>query len=178
MLLPVLAALLSQARAAGPASGEEPAAALVRVLRIEPIFVASIRYNLLNNEQAAKLPESVRDCLAGVDLSFAHDMYVEVVTQVMTPAEIATAIEYYQSHAGYMNLMISLRKHRDVMQGNPLIAEADAAGEASEEDLRQMKAFAASPLGGKIGQIHTEQRKEQLAGIVAQKMAAQCLPQP
>jgi len=164
-----------QPAGAQPAGG---AADLVSAMRVQAIFEGATRHAYLHDERAQTLPAAVRDCLAKIDLSFAHGMYVQVVEEVLTPTEIAEAIRYFQSRAGYLDVMLAVRKHRASLEAPDLIREADAAGEPTAEESRLMESFERSPLAEKIGQIHTEARKERLSDIAAEKMLVQCRPQP
>jgi hypothetical protein len=162
---------------ADPGDSDRPALALVGALQADQLTVAGVRYALIH-DTGAVLPKSVRDCLAGMDYSFTRDAYVEIVQKVMTPQEIGEALSFYQSHAGHMMMMDALRQMRDRLEGYPGLAEADAAGEPSDEDRRQMKAFDQSPVARKIGQIQSGPEADKVVDQLVQKMAEQCLKQP
>ncbi len=93
----------------------------------------------------------------------------------MTPEEISVAVTYYRSRAGHLNMMLSLRQNRDQLAGYPGLAEADAAGDPTEEEFAQMVAFAKSAAGQKIGQIHSGPDSENLVQTLAEAMMEQCM---
>lgn len=177
-LLLVLLALVQTAASAEPPSVDVQAAALVDLMQADKLTVAGVRYALTHGDSQNVLPQSVRDCLAGMDYAFARDLYVQVVKKVMTPEEIAAAVAYYRSRAGHMNMMLSLRGNRDRLEGYPGMAQADAAGEATEAEMRQMVDFAKSPAGQKIGQIHSGPESDSLVETLVEAMMAQCVKPP
>ena len=177
-LLLVLLGLAQTAVFAEPASVDEQAAALVDLLQADKLTVAGVRYALTHGDSQHVLPQPVRDCLAGMDYSFVRDQYVQVVRKVMSPEEIAAAVGYYRSRAGHMNMMLSLRGSREQLEGYPGLAEADAAGEATEEEMRQMVDFAKSPAGQKIGQIHSGPESDSVVDRLVEAMMAQCVKPP
>jgi len=173
-----LVGLANSAAFAEPPAVDDQAAALVDLLQADKLTVAGVRYALTHGDSREILPQSVRDCLAGMDYSFARDQYVQLVSKVMTPEEVSVAVAYYRSRAGHLNMMLSLRQNRDQLEGYPGLAEADAAGDPTKEEIAQMVAFAKSPVGQKIGQIHSGPDSESLVQTLAEAMMAQCLKQP
>lgn len=163
---------------AEPPPVHDQAATLIDLLQADKLTVAGVRYALTQGDSREVLPQSVRDCLTGMDYSFARDQYVQLVRKVMTPEEISVAVSYYRSRAGHLNMMLSLRENRDQLEGYPGLAEADAAGKPTEEEFAQMVAFAKSPVGQKIGQIHSGPDSESLVQTLAEAMMAQCLKSP
>jgi hypothetical protein len=59
-----------------------------------------------------------------------------------------------------------------------LLEEADAAGEPSEEEMRQVEEYLRSPLAGKFRQIDIKARGERLPDAGTPKLMAQCSKQP
>ena len=167
--------LAQPAAFAEPPSVDDQAAALIDLLQADKLTVAGVRYALTHGDSREVLPQSVRDCLTGMDYSFARDQYVQLAKKVMSPEEISVAVSYYRSRAGHLNMMLSLRKNRDQLEGYPGLVEADAAGDPTKEEIAQMVAFAKSPVGQKIGQIHSGPDSESLVQTLAEAMMAQCL---
>jgi hypothetical protein len=170
--------LTQPAAFAEPPAVDDQAAALVDLLQADKLTVAGVSYALTQGDNRDVLPQSVRDCLAGMDYSFARDLYVQLARKVMSPEEISAAVSYYRSRAGHLNLMLSLRQNREQLQGYPGLAEADAAGNPTEEEIAQMVAFGKSAAGQKIGQIHSGPESENLVQTLAEAMMGQCLKQP
>jgi len=177
-LLVALATLATPIWAADGKTGDDPTAALVRAMRVETLIAAGMKYGLTHGEKASQLPQEVKDCLQQADLSFLHGMYVQEINAALTPEEIAAALAYYQSRAGYLDTMGMIRQQRSRLEGNPLLAEADAAGEPNEAESRRMKEFAGSTASRKIGQIHTEEFKQRLSQTSLEKLRAQCIKPP
>jgi len=179
-LIPILILLgLAQTAAfAETPSADGQAAALIDLMQADRLTVAGVRYALTHGDSQRVLPQSVRDCLAGMDYSFVRTQYVQVARKVMTAEEITAAVAYYRSPAGHLNMMLSLRGSRDRLEGYPGLAEADAAGEPTEEEVRQMMAFANSPAGQKIGQIHSGPESDSVVERLVEAMMAQCVKPP
>ena len=170
--------LCATAWPAEPIPAEEEARALVNAMQADKLVIAGINFALNTPENREKLPQSVRDCVAGLDYSFARELYVQVVQDALTPAEISGALDYYRSRAGHMNMMVALRENREQLANYPGLAEAEAAGDPTKEEWQQIVAFAQSPLGQKIGQIHSDPRVEKLSDAIAERMMAECFPKP
>lgn len=151
--------------------------ALVKALRVEAIVEGTNRHRFLRDPRMQSLPESVRNCAAAADMSFFNDIYADVVREVLTPDEITEALRYYQSRAGYLNIMLSIRQGRANLEAPELLREADAAGEPSEQELRQIEAYVRSPLARKFRQIDLKARGERLPEIATPKLMKQCANQ-
>jgi len=176
-LLPAVLLLLNgSVRSDEPSRVDAQVQALVRLLRVEPIVEGTVRYNFLHNPRMQSLPESVRTCAANADLSFFNDIYAGVVKETLTPAEIAAAVRYFRSHAGYIGIMLSIRQGRANLDAPELLREVDAAGEPSAEELRKIGEYVRSPLAGKFRQIDLKARGELLPSIGTPKLMAQCAP--
>lgn len=163
--------------AAEPATVDANALALVRALQADQLTAAGIRY-ALTKDAANPLPKPIRDCLAAMDYSFAQSMYVDVVRNIMSPQELSDAAAFYQSRAGYMSIMVSLRGAREQLQDYPAMAEAEAAGEPTPDELRQIEAFEQSPLAQKLEGIHTGPEADKVMQAIVQKMWEQCVKAP
>ena len=182
VLLGLMASVHAAEPAAAPASGDPAsvdanALALVRALQADQLTAAGIRYALAK-DASNPLPKPIRDCLTAMDFSFAQGMYVDVVKKIMSPPELRDAAAFYQSRAGYMSIMVSLRGAREQLQDYPAMAEAEAAGEPTREEVRQIEAFEQSPLAKKLEQIHTGPEADKVMQAIVQRMWEQCVKQP
>jgi hypothetical protein len=179
-LIPLLLLFAMDAFAGPPeqSTADVQALELARALRLESIFEAIVRNTFLNDYSYQQLPEAARACLASLDLSNVNELYANVIRQVLTPAEIAAELRYYQSRAGYMNTMMTARMYRKQIGGSRLLEEADAAGEPNDVEARQMKEFARSPLAKRIDDVHAEAGRQRVTDIALHKMTSQCLKRP
>ena len=173
----IFAALLAGAAAAEPPVPGELSRHLTELMQADKLIVATVRNALTAEQYRDKLTAAQRDCLSSVDLGFARDLYAQLLEDTLTPDELQAALRYYQTPAGHMNMMMALRKHRAELGNYPGMAEAEAAGEPTAEDMRAIMAFAQTDIGRKMSQMHTTPAGQKLVNSLATGMLKQCRPQ-
>src|SRR4029079_11082936 len=78
----------------------DPKVALVRAMRSDEIAVSGAKRAFLSGAVAEKYPRTDAKCVKRVAFADFTGGFSEVVGQVLNPAEIETALKFYQSDAG------------------------------------------------------------------------------
>jgi hypothetical protein len=143
--------MLSLAATVGAAPAETPSGAetLVRAMRSDELAVSAAKRAFASGAVEGYADAST-GCLKRVDYKDFTARFSRVIDQVLTPAEIETALTFYQSTAGVKYVEGTFRRLRASLGEDSWLPKIAGTEDISPEERDAISAFASSDLGRKI----------------------------
>lgn len=141
-----LASVAAASMAAGPKSTE-----LVRAMRTDEIAVANAKLAFLGGNLAEQFGKTSNGCIKRVSYTEFTGGWASVVDGFLQPAEIDTALAFYQSAAGTKYVEGMVRRMRERQGKDSQLPEVPSKEEISQAELAKISDFSSSVLGRKLG---------------------------
>ncbi|MEJ0086266.1 MAG: hypothetical protein WDO72_11315 [Pseudomonadota bacterium] len=143
------ALLIAMPLTALPDTAASPAETLVRAMRSDELAVSAAKRAFASGAVEGYADASA-SCLKRVDYKSFTARFSRVVDQVLTPAEIETALTFYQSSAGVKYVEGTFRRLRASLGEDSGLPKIAGVEDISPEERDAISAFASSDLGRKI----------------------------
>lgn len=172
----VVLGLGAAVHAADAPASTDPKVALVRAMRSDEIALGGAKRAFLTGAVEQKYPGADKKCVKRYEYSEFTQGFAGVVGQVLNPAEISTALKFYQSDAGVKYVEGTLRRLNKRYGGDSGVPEIKGKEEISPQQLAEISDFTRSDLGHKItGKEMTESPAAlKMGSEMLERIAAKC----
>jgi hypothetical protein len=144
-----LMSFLAAGANAASTEGATPAETLVRAMRSDELAVSAAKRAFIGGAVEGYSDTSAA-CIKKVDYKNFTTRFSRVVEQVLKPAEIDTALAFYQSTAGVKYVEGTFRRLRASLGDDSGLPKIAGTEDISPEERDAISAFASSDLGRKI----------------------------
>ena len=154
----------------------DPKSALVRAMRTDEIALSGAKRAFLSGAMAEKFPAIDKKCVKRFGFAEFTGGFSQAVGQVLNPAEIDTALKFYQSDAGVKYVEGTLRRLQARYGEDSGIPKISGKEDISPQQMAQIAEFTRSDLGHKVmGKQLSESPASLLAGReMVEKIGAAC----
>jgi hypothetical protein len=137
------------AATAAPAVALSRSETLVRAMRSDELAVSGAKRAFANGA-VKNYGEASQGCLKRIDYKDFTSKFSRVIEQVLSPAEIETALTFYQSSAGVKYVEGTIRRLRASFGDDSGLPKIAGVEDISQPERDAISAFASSDLGRKI----------------------------
>jgi hypothetical protein len=127
------------------------AVALVRAMRTDEIAVANAKLALLGGNLAERFGKTSNGCIKRVSYTEYTAGWARVVDAFLKPAEVDTALAFYQSVPGVKYVEGLLRRMRERQGKESQLPEIPSKEEISPAELARISEFSSTDLARKLG---------------------------
>ena len=154
----------------------DPKTALVRAMRSDEIALGGAKRAFLSGAMAGKFPRTDSKCVKRIGFAEFTGGFSQVIGQVLKPAEIETALKFYQSDAGVKYVEGTLRRLHARFGEDSGIPKIAGEEDISPKQMAEIAEFTRSDLGHKImGKELTESPAAlKFGGEMLEQIGAKC----
>jgi len=124
---------------------------LVRAMRTDEIAVANAKLAFLGGGLAERFGKTSNGCIKRVPYSEFTAGWARVVDGFLKPAEIDSALAFYQSPAGVKYVEGLLRRMRERQGKDSQLPQVPSKEQISPEELAKISDFSSTDLGRRLG---------------------------
>jgi hypothetical protein len=146
-----LAAIGAFAAASAVAADGPKSVALVRAMRADEIAVANAKLAFLGGNLTERFGKTSSGCIKKVSYTEFTAGWARVVDGFLKPAELDTALAFYQSPPGTKYVEGMLRRMRERQGKESQLPDVPSKEEISPAELAKISEFSSSDLGRKLG---------------------------
>jgi hypothetical protein len=144
--------LVAIAASAAAAFAESPkSVALVRAMRTDEIAVANAKLAFLGGNLVEQFGKTSNSCIKRVTYGEFTAGWARVVDGFLKPAEVDTALAFYESAPGVKYVEGMLRRMRDRQGKESQLPEVSGKEEIAPAELAKISEFSSTDLGRKLG---------------------------
>jgi hypothetical protein len=125
--------------------------ALVRAMRTDEIAVANAKLAFLGGNLAERFGKTSNGCIKRVSYAEYTAGWARVVDSFLKPAEVETALAFYQSPPGIKYVEGLLRRMRERQGKESQLPEVASKEEISPAELAKISDFSSTELSRKLG---------------------------
>ena len=149
--------------------------ALVRAMRTDEIAVATAKRHFLSGSLAERYGKTNNACVKRIPYTDFTAGWARVVDSVLSPAEIDSALAFFQSDAGVKYVEGLLRRLR-ARQGGEVLPEVPGKEDISSAQSAAISDFSSSDLGRKVmgKDLNVSPAAEVFGREILQQIAGKC----
>jgi hypothetical protein len=146
----ILASMAALAAAAHAADSSK-SVALVRAMRTDEIAVANAKLAFLGGNLAERFGKTGNGCIKRVAYTEFTAGWARVIDGFLAPAEIDTALSFYQSPPGVKYVEGTVRRMRERQGKESQLPEIAGKESIAPAELAKISEFSSTDLGRKLG---------------------------
>ena len=146
-----LAAIGTFGAASALAADEPRSVALVRAMRTDEIAVANAKLAFLGGNLTDQFGKTSNGCIKRVSYAEFTTGWARVVEGFLKPAEVDTALAFYQSAPGVKYVEGVIRRMRERQGKDSQLPEVSGKEEIAPAELAKISDFSSTELGRKLG---------------------------